>query len=719
MAQDTEMELPNRWPWTGKRTPLLLLTTAAVAVALSAWIAPWYWACNVPVQLRLKAPTSTRLELRWGDGPADSTPLVPTRDGDDPAELWLGDLPPLPNYRIAIVFRTCVRGAAFDGVKVLNTQSLVPIFEREAETWQDWLTPADAALHNEDGQVLVDAPAGGRLLVKEVLTTCTRSRAHRILRLSGFLTLMLLLGGGLLIGLVARPPTPLPVPTSGTRRTRRWLLAAFVPATLLHLMVVGVMPIIMGEGDTDSYLIKAVALAERGTYDTGAVEYELNRLPGYALFLAGIFKVAGYHLSLVPFVQGLMFCGSALALAFALRRWVPAPLLAAGLVLAILSPFQIWSARSIMSESTFSTFANLALACLCEHLNADSRRKALWLLLFGALATEAIFIRPNGITVFAALVPTVLPRMLDLLRSAPTWNARIRESCRMLWPYGLAAAMPALALLAWSARNYQSRHYFGATDMGGVSLNCGLLGSGTFDCRGLVGTPYYDGYQRGRYESDYWYHGWHLRHAIFVHLTDNGIRATEATIPQLDQELRAIARRSWSATPWPLRLAAWARLLAWAVQLPQRATFAREGIRFDYGQFLNGPPEHIQQYTQGLRGYHPAFVADERRPSLLAHLVTVLAGHYFVVLAGFLLMSVLGCAYLAAQGHQALTGFGFVFAANVLLNVLLLNVFSRYLHVFDSLVVFQSVLALGMAAGQMARHGNTSTEEAPSLRCAA
>src|SRR6185295_18812422 len=89
-----------------------------------------------------------------------------------------------------------------------------------------------------------------------------------------------------------------------------------------HLSVTASLPALYNPFDPLVYFHKSVFLAELGTYTTNTPSWEMDRLPGYPLFLALCLKLFGYHLKAVTMSQGVLFGTALLALGVSLRRWV-------------------------------------------------------------------------------------------------------------------------------------------------------------------------------------------------------------------------------------------------------------------------------------------------------------------------------------------------------------------------------------------------------------
>jgi len=397
-------------------------------------------------------------------------------------------------------------------------------------------------------------------------------------------------------------------------------------------------------------------------------------------------------------LQGALFSVSVLALALALRRWMHPLLGALAILLAILSPVQVWSARSISTESPFASCTTLALACLFEHISTTGRRSIAWLVLFSGLATYASFIRPNGIVLFVALIAVCLPKLRALYAQALSFPAKIRAITRTALPYALVALLLPAAMLGWSVRNYLNRSYFGPTDMTGISTVSGLMEAGIFQPQSLIDNKkVYADYLTMQYAYQSVYLGWNLRRPLLVQLSEGGQSPPNDAIRQLDNILLEITARSNALSPWQLRAVAVLRVGSWAVFLPDMKTFANEFIRNSYDQFQNYTD--IGALRQEIAISSPKLVYDEVRENRVFSLYAPLAQHYYDYYFALLLLSLVIFLALLWRGHVVFTALFLVFLANMALNVLLLNVFSRYIQVFDVFLIFQVLVGISLLAG--------------------
>lgn len=229
------------------------------------------------------------------------------------------------------------------------------------------------------------------------------------------------------VGLVS-----LVVALAGGLGLRLWMLTRYFEVSGDSLVYGGIAKNLLEHG---SY---ALTLASGQTFPT------LIRLPGYPLFLAACFRVAGVD-RYAPAVYVQMACEMAgcLLLAASARR-MAAPRWAASafhatLWLAALCPFTAIYSVSPMTETL--TLFGLALA-LWAMVRFRERPGWGFALLFTAAATGTALLRPDGVLAFA-LAPALLAGVRGL---------EMRARLRMALVCALLAAAP---FAVWTARNWR------------------------------------------------------------------------------------------------------------------------------------------------------------------------------------------------------------------------------------------------------------------------
>jgi hypothetical protein len=199
-------------------------------------------------------------------------------------------------------------------------------------------------------------------------------------------------------------------------RPTRWQHSDLLAVAAILLVAVAVRLVfflhapIFFEGDARGYLLRAVEIS------TGeGFQFTLKRTPGYPLFMASVFSVAGPSLEAVAFVQHLFGVVTAVLIYGCARQiagW-PAGLLAA-LATALSGSMLIYE-HVMLTESLFTL---LAVATAWLALQGSTNRSWFWLGLSGAVASLGAMIRPVGL-VLAFVVPPVtlwlIPRRSGLV----------------------------------------------------------------------------------------------------------------------------------------------------------------------------------------------------------------------------------------------------------------------------------------------------------------
>ncbi len=211
--------------------------------------------------------------------------------------------------------------------------------------------------------------------------------------------------------------------------------ADYVAVGLVALVAVGLRlaffphAAVFFEGDARGYVVRAVEIASGE-----GLNFTLKRTPGYSLFIAGLFRLAGPSLEAVVVAQHLLGVATALAaygLARVLAGW-PAGLLA-GLATAASGSALVYE-HVILSETLFTLLLTVGIWMMVVALR---RRNPGWPAVAGVLAGIAALVRPIGLV----LLP-ILPVLSVLV---------LRRRALVASGWYLAAFTVALA--PWVARN--------------------------------------------------------------------------------------------------------------------------------------------------------------------------------------------------------------------------------------------------------------------------
>jgi hypothetical protein len=196
----------------------------------------------------------------------------------------------------------------------------------------------------------------------------------------------------------------------------------------------------------------------------------LIRLPGYPLFVAGVYSVFGHgDNTAVRIVQALLDTATCVFIALIAFLWEPDEKLKrrssiAALALAALCPFTTIYVATILTE-TATTFLAVGM-CVTATLALKATRQGNALLLWaatGALAGVAVLFRPDS-GLFALAIGITLV-VTTLLHSSDVKLSRKRE--QVLYRFSRASYLGAvfslafcLVLVPWTIRNFRVFHVF-------------------------------------------------------------------------------------------------------------------------------------------------------------------------------------------------------------------------------------------------------------------
>jgi hypothetical protein len=669
-------------------------------------LAPWIHVARSPVEVRMRAPLDVRAEVSWEIGSPHYLPLVPILDPDGKtASSWVAELPARPVYHIAIHFQTPLRNVLFRRITLIDTRHAdVPIYDRKWADAPPWIAGKGIMATADNRELVLDSDTGGRLVDLDEISLEPVVLWWPVLEIWLGLISIVALAALLILPLFQRPDPQNMAPQ--WPKGSKWIWIAFAVAMVIHISLILHALVVIAGGDTGIYLLQGLDLAQHGAYRAGGMEFELNRLPGYPLLICIMLLIGGgYHLTHIAIAQGVLFCVSVLLFAISMRRWLR-PMVAAGAIfVAILSPAQVWASRSILTESSFGSFCLLAIAALFAHIASGQRKSKIWLAAFACLATCAVFIRPNGIALYAALLPVCGPGLVAIFRRTSQVAEKIRSAMAFVFPYVASGLALLFAIGAWSLRNYIEIGYGRASDMTGVTILCGLIGSGAFELTALQDSGIYDQYLRDMRHQGYYEPGFLVRHTVFVQITDNGAMKNRDTLPRLDETLLRISADSKRISPWQVGTIALLRSAWWAVWWPDVTDYTLAGIRLDYADFGNNSATIAGGHYLGLKEietkYFPQWstrlVYDWRQPNWVYSLYEPFAQLYYNGwYVGLSLLGLWGAIYCILRRRVELAIPMYVFVANILINVYLLNVFSRYIHILDGVLVFQFALGISL-----------------------
>ncbi|MDE1977542.1 MAG: glycosyltransferase family 39 protein [Elusimicrobia bacterium] len=252
-------------------------------------------------------------------------------------------------------------------------------------------------------------------------------------------------------------------------RARTWAIVGAVAFALRFFFVLYHPPLPL-QGDALGYNEYAVHLMETGRYADDSGDRG-SRMPGYPIFLAAVYSLAGRTLRAVQIAQCVAGALTCVFIALIADSFLPAPWpLIAGLTAACYFDL-IAPSRYILSENLYQLFIAGAFAGLYRLSWKPLRRSAA----FGAGIAAAYFMRPE------ALVPGMAALAL----------APLIKELKFGWSKSLAAAaITALLIAPWIARNrIIFQRWIPSSTAGGVNLYSGL--ALPLLSRGLISEPFY------------------------------------------------------------------------------------------------------------------------------------------------------------------------------------------------------------------------------------
>ncbi|MGI8836620.1 MAG: glycosyltransferase family 39 protein [Pyrinomonadaceae bacterium] len=226
-------------------------------------------------------------------------------------------------------------------------------------------------------------------------------------------------------------------------------------------------------GDGKSYTQIARNLLEQHVYSHATeppFDPSLIRLPGYPLFLAGIYAVFGHgDNTAVRIAQALIDTASCGLIALLAFYWEPDEKLKrrsaiGALALAAASPFSTIYVATILTETpTIFLAVAMCLTATLAFRAIDQRRAVLWWIATGIISGLAVLFRPDS-GLFAAaigitLVATLLRHSSDALEPQLSKDVRFRFSRAVLFGAIFSLAF-CLVLVPWTIRNYRVFHLF-------------------------------------------------------------------------------------------------------------------------------------------------------------------------------------------------------------------------------------------------------------------
>jgi hypothetical protein len=196
----------------------------------------------------------------------------------------------------------------------------------------------------------------------------------------------------------------------------------------------------------------------------------LIRLPGYPLFIAGIYSIFGHgDNTAVRIVQALIDTASCALIALIAFYWEPDEKRKrrssiAALALAAVCPFTTIYVATILTETLtmFFAVAMCLTATLALRATTQSRVLELWVAT-GLIAGVAVLLRPDSglfaLAIGITLVVSILGRPSDVNPGAKR-DQLLHRSVRASYLGAVFSLAFCLVLLPWTIRNYRVFHLF-------------------------------------------------------------------------------------------------------------------------------------------------------------------------------------------------------------------------------------------------------------------
>lgn len=226
-------------------------------------------------------------------------------------------------------------------------------------------------------------------------------------------------------------------------------------------------------GDSKVYIQIARNVLEQHVYSHATEPPfgpSLIRLPGYPLFLAGIYTVFGHgDNTAVRIAQALIDTASCGLIALLAFYWEPDEKLkrrsaVAALALAAACPFSTIYVATILTEtSTIFSAVAMCLTATFAFRALDLRRAVLWWIATGIISGLAVLFRPDSglfaAAIGIALVATLLKRPSNAQELQPSKDGWLVFSRTVLFGAIFSLAF-CLVLVPWTIRNYRVFHLF-------------------------------------------------------------------------------------------------------------------------------------------------------------------------------------------------------------------------------------------------------------------
>ncbi|MCC5785321.1 MAG: hypothetical protein JJU33_01315 [Phycisphaerales bacterium] len=661
-----------------------------VGVAAAAAVVATPHADRSFMPVMLNAPGASGATI--GDAEADGGPVRLVPGGTE--GLLVGVLPPGPRGPITLTVVADPRG---EGARLDRLRLFDP---RDAET-----PLLDIDLSERTGGATIEPGEQFGLELDRPRLGVSRVRWGLAfgVGVAALAAMVLVVVRGLLVGVPERHAR-----SEWSTRQRTTVLVVWSLAAIAHLVLaMGLTPGITNDGRV--HLEQSIGLLDYGDADTGTPAETLNRLPGYAVWLASALGAGGYAMETVVALQSVALSVAVLGLAMAGAVWIKPWAASAVIVLSLMSPAAISASSSVLPDGLFAALCIGVVACLLAHKRA--KRGVLWVLLAGLLSACAVLVRPNGIVLVPLLLAAGVVPVCAAARGAGAGHT-LGSGVRAALVFVLAASLPILALVAWSARNLDRFGFAGPTDMGGVAHLQGAMSAGLFDPRALDDDAY-DTYARGAEARAFHFDGWGVRSFLGARndQSEHGFQQ------RLDDELRSVVERSRRGPAGGLgaRLASLGRTAAWSLSSIPEQDFVRRDRNYPWiGVNLATPGQRARRVDPA--SIDPRLNHAIRPVGPVQQALDRLSGFHPTYHRALLALGTLAALWLFWRGRPEIALPWLLFAGNLALCVLLLNFRPRYVHVLEPLLLMQVALCLSCLLRDGLRRAaspNTGMESKP------
>lgn len=669
-----------------------LCTLVAIAI-----LGPWLKAANHPVESVLIAPSDADLRLYFSEN--EFVPLVPVEEGDSPGR-WATELPGRPHYDLRLGLGQSGATVQIYSIWIVG---LSPEYSTQPINLSGLKEAAAAGVQvvaMEEGSWKISGEPGSWISLGSAEPVRPTGLFNGKFIFAATLWLYLGLWVALILFGLHFPWRPQFQLRAWDRKDWKIFLICGCVGTVLHLGLVNNAVTSYWPADSTSYTHKALALLLDGTYETGGQEYELNRLPGYPLFMAFVFALAGWEMDAVPIFQGIFFCAAAGIFGAVFGRILRGKWAGGALLFSLISPAGVYASCQIATESTFLSAWLLALSSWWLSWKSHGRMRWLGIVLFSLCVQAAVSIRPNGILLLAlpgCLAVGAIWRAILLLISRQRVGISWSGACQVAVPFALVI----LLVAAWSFRNYQSRAYPAPTDLTPVTHANGPFFAGWLDIRGTHDAEMLKWMVQTRRETGYVFHGWAVRNYLFRKVTNQYQNIENRSIAELASELEGFNRLQKEQVPLELFLAALWRVGNWGLWFPDGTGYSRDAIQANLT--LNGEIEndYIRDSAAANLGWATlnrniefTFFETETGPMLRLYNAFVVPV-YLPVYRLLVLISLLSFIWFCLRARPQWQFLLMPFFLNLLLNVWFQYVIGRYIQILDSTLLFSGLFLIG------------------------